>query len=111
MPFEPAGPADAMPLLDTIHDCERCYDRATFVVQDVRCVGFTYNSQSDRYYTEWAREGHPHFFCGRHKRQARQFDREAVGRRFILEHPERCREATPDEVALARHQDARRERC
>ncbi len=111
MPHKAIGPGDASPLMGEGHDCERCFEPATFVVQDVRCVGFRYSNAQDVYFTDWHREGPPHFFCRKHKRRSREFDREVVGRRFVLEHPERCREATLAEVARARTEDARRERC
>ena len=71
------------------HTCERCYDVATAYIKDSRCVGWTGSTEhGGPFYLRWEPDGPFRFFCARHKRKAREFDKDAVLRRFADEHPE-----------------------
>ena len=81
------------------HTCERCYERATVYIRDSRCVGWSSSAEEGgSYFLRWEPDGPFRFFCARHKRQPREFDRELVLRAFADEHPELV---TPIDPALA----------
>lgn len=81
------------------HTCERCYDVATVYLRDSRCVGWSASTDNGGpYWLRWEPDGPFHFFCARHKRKPREFDRESVLRAFADKHPELV---TPIDSALA----------
>lgn len=83
------------------HTCERCYEVATVYLMDSRCVGWSATTeQGSAYFLRWEPDGPLRYFCARHKRKPREFDRELVLERFADEHPELV---TPIDPALAEH--------
>lgn len=81
--------------------CERCFERATVYIRDTRCVGWGSSTEgSGPYWLRWEPDGPFRFFCARHKRKAREFDRELVLRAFADEHPELVKLLEP---AMAEH--------
>ena len=90
--------------VDTLeaHTCERCFSRATGYVQDSRCIGWikAEADESDKgtYFLRWETDGKIRFFCKRHMRKPREFDREMVARNFADAHPELVTVLSPVEA-------------
>ncbi len=80
-----------------VHTCERCFSRATAYVQDSRCIGWAKanpmqvtvgNLPAGSYFLRWEPDGPIRFFCHRHMRKPREFDKEMIARNFADAHPE-----------------------
>ena len=88
------------------HTCERCYERATVYIRDSRCTGWGSATEGGGpYFLRWEPDGPLRYFCARHKRKPREFDKDAVLRRFADEHPELV---TPIDRALAEQLNGQR---
>ncbi len=72
------------------HTCERCFDKATVYVRDSRCVGWGSATEGcGPYWLRYEPDGEFRFFCAKHKRKPRVFNRDEVLKAFADEHPER----------------------
>lgn len=92
------GPSPGMPK-HSPSECEKCFEKLTYAVQDARCVGYVLDEKTGKFWLRWDPEGKLHYFCARHTRKPREYGKDEVVARFVQDHPESVRDATPEELA------------